>query len=171
MESNLLVYIVDKYSKVVFLTILVILFSCEDNSSFKDKNSVENVMQNYREAWKSGDTSIILSSLSEDIILFMPTKEGLPIFGKDSVAKFWFPQSEISYPILDYKVSNKEIITTDSIAFYQGTSILKWYTLENEVARDTTISVSEFVNLLKWEDENWKLFRIMYTLKDQDYFR
>ncbi|MEM9686034.1 MAG: nuclear transport factor 2 family protein [Bacteroidota bacterium] len=153
--------------------ILALLFSCNnrDVSAFKDTHAIEETMQEYRAAWKSGDSEKVLEKLSSDVMLFQPGKTAKPIVGKEAVSNFWFPESDISYPITAYTVSNQEINGSSTYAYYQGVSKLTWYVLENKVARDTTTSISEFTTILKKENSTWKIHRIMYVLKDEGYAR
>jgi ketosteroid isomerase-like protein len=109
--------------------------------------------------------------LTNEIILFQPGKNGKPILSKNDVSEFWFPKSDIKYPIIKYEVENEEIVSSGNIAYYQGVSRLTWCTLENNIGRDTILSVSEFTNILKKEDGKWKIHRIMYNLKDSKYNR
>ncbi len=153
-------------------TCLFILFaSCQNQKKTVSNGSseIEQVMKEYRAAWKKGDSALILSKLSSDIILFQPGKTGKPVYGKKEVSKFWFPASDISYPILKYEVENQEIEADTKIAYYQGLSKLTWCTLENNVGRDTITSVSECTSILKKENDSWKIYRIMYNLKDINY--
>ncbi|MEL6824053.1 MAG: nuclear transport factor 2 family protein [Calditrichota bacterium] len=158
---------------LLFFAVLIFLNSCQtaNQSAFNDVAEIEQVMQDYRNAWRKGDSSLVLNKLSKDIILFQPGKGGKPVMGKKELSNFWFPTSDISYPIVTYNVENSEISGSGDFAYYQGTSKLTWCTLENNVGRDTTLSVSEFTNILKKEGGNWKIYRIMYNLKDQTYSR
>lgn len=157
----------------VFLVLLVCsLASCEPKQKvFRSTDEIEQIMQDYRAAWKAGDSSQILQHLSPDIILFQPGKQRAPIVGKKAVSKFWFPKSDIKYPIISYKIEHEEIGGGKKIAYYQGLSKLTWCTLENGIARDTTLSVSEFSNILRNEEGKWKIYRILYNLKDPKYSR
>ena len=128
-------------------------------------------MQEYRDAWRAGDSTLILKRISPDIILFQPDRTGKPIFGKKEVSRFWFPESNISYPIIKYEIENEEIGGANEIAYYQGLSKLTWCTLDNGVLKDTTVSISEFTNILRKEKGTWKIYRVMYNLKDKDYSR
>jgi len=160
---------------LLFLTFVLSLnfTSCknENDKKLSDVEVIERMMQEYRLAWRSGDSTLVLDKLSKNIILFQPGKTGKPIISKDSVSEFWFPESDIKYPIIQYEVENEEIVNSGNIAYYQGLSKLTWCILENGIARDTTRSISEFTNILKKENGKWKIHRIMYNLKDSTYSR
>ncbi len=147
--------------------------SCENTNGKEgsDVDAIKQMMQEYRQAWRNGDSTLVLDKLSATIILFQPGKMGKPIFDKRNVSEFWFPKSDIKYPILQYEVENEEIVSSGDMAYYQGVSKLTWCTLENNIGRDTTQSISEFTNILKKEDGKWKIHRIMYNLKDSKYTR
>ncbi|HMB62498.1 MAG TPA: nuclear transport factor 2 family protein [Eudoraea sp.] len=147
--------------------------SCQSDKENVVNSNVEikKTMREYRIAWLEGDSSVVLNKISPDIILFRPNENGKPIYGKKEVSNFWFPQSEISYPILKYEIENEEIIVANKIAYYQGLSKLTWCTIENGISKDTTLSISEFTNILRNENGKWKIFRIMYNLKDENYSR
>ena len=158
------------YSIVVLLSILT---SCKNTNEkvISDFDDIKQMMQDYRQAWRNGDSTIVLDKLTNEIILFQPGKNGKPILSKNDVSEFWFPKSDIKYPIIKYEVENEEIVSSGNIAYYQGVSRLTWCTLENNFGRDTILSVSEFTNILKKEDGKWKIHRIMYNLKDSKYNR
>lgn len=150
------------------------MFSSCDNVKEKeinDVNDIQRMMKEYRQAWKNGDSTLVLDKLTSNIILFPSGKTSKPLFNKSHVSEFWFPKSDIKYPIIKYEVEHAEIVSSGNIAYYQGLSKLTWYTLENNIGRDTTQSISEFTNILKKEDGKWKIHRIMYNLKDSKYTR
>ena len=151
---------------------LCALTSCNSKQShFHATDEIQQLMYDYRTAWKAGDNTQILQHLSPDIVLFQAGKKSTPIVGKEAVEAFWFPKADISYPIIGYKIANEDIGGSNKIAYYQGVSKLTWYTLENGIAKDTTLSVSEFTNILRNEDGEWKIYRIMFNLKDPNYSR
>ena len=163
----------NSFCSFLLSSILIALASCtspeKDNSAAIKE--IKQTMQNYRQAWKAGDSALVLEKVSEDIILFLPGKSGKPVVNKKNVAEFWFPSSDLAYPILNYEIEHEAIEVSGNLAFYQGISKLHWCTVENNIGRDTTLSVSEFTTILKKEEEHWKIYRIMYNLKDQDYTR
>lgn len=160
------------YIQPLLILLVCSLVSCEPKQkAFRDTNEIKQMMLDYRTAWKAGDSAQILQHLSPDIVLFQPGKQRAPIVGKKAVRAFWFPKSEIAYPIINYKIEHEEIEGGNKIAYYQGLSRLTWYTLENGIARDTTLSVSEFSNILRKEEGKWKIYRILYNLKDPKYSR
>lgn len=157
-----------------FLFIILIIFSSCENTNKKETSNLDeirNMMQEYRQAWKNGDSASVLNKLSDDIILFLPGKTGKPIITKNNVSEFWFPKSDIKYPIIQYEVKNEDVESSGDMAYYQGLSKLTWCTIENGIARDTIQSISEFTNILKKEGRKWKIYRIMYNLKDSNYTR
>lgn len=158
-----------------FFLILPILIACngQNTTAFGESESTQiaSTMQTYRDAWKRGDTATILQTLSPGMILFPAGKNAKPLIGKEAVSKFWFPESDISYPIIEYVITNEEINGSGNIAYYQGTSRLIWFTLENGTGRDTTTSISEFTNILVKLEDGWKIHRIMFNVKDENYQR
>lgn len=160
-------------AKLCFVILFVILSSCQDtvNNEKHNIDDIQQMMQDYRQAWKNGDSTLVLDKLSNDIILFLPGKTAKPIISKKTVSEFWFPKTDITYPIIHYEVENEDVESSGDIAYYQGLSKLTWCTVENGIARDTTQSISEFTNILKRDGGQWKIHRIMYNLKDIDYTR
>lgn len=162
----------NSYIQALLVLFVCTFISCEPKQkAFRDTNEIKQMMHHYRTAWKTGDTAQILQYLSPDIVLFPAGKKSAPLVGKKAVDAFWFPKAAISYPIIDYNIEHEEIDGDGKIAYYQGLSRLTWCTLENGIARDTTLSVSEFTNILRHEDGKWKIYRIMFNLKDTDYSR
>ncbi len=157
-----------------FIIIQSLIFSSCEKTKEKEINNVAEIrqmMKEYREAWRNGDSTNVLNKLTSNITLFRPGKTGKPVFNKSNVSEFWFPKSDIKYPIIQYEIENEEVVSSGNIAYYQGLSKLTWCTLENNIGRDTTQSISEFTNILKKEDGKWKIHRIMYNLKDSKYSR
>lgn len=92
------------------LTFSLFFFSCKNqNLNHIDETlMIESTMQSYRNAWMQGNSENVINKLSDDIILFMPNKEGKPILGKKAVSEFWFPKTDLSYPIISYEVKKSE---------------------------------------------------------------
>lgn len=159
----------------VFLTTaLIVLFACQSvqtsNELTNDERSkIVEAMNKYRNAWMRNDSAKIMDYVSKDMVLFMPNLEGKPKIGIDSIRTFWFPNSAISYPITEYEVTNEKIEGNDQLCVYSGISKLSWHVLRGTDRSDSTTVVSEFMNVLRKEDGQWKLFRIMYNVKDNDY--
>lgn len=157
-----------------YLIVFCALISCQKKQlprKVDETKAIETMMQNYRTAWVAGDSARVVNHLTDDMILFMPTKDGKPIVGATAISEFWFPKTDLSYPILSYNVTNEDIYFDNKLAYYQGISTLKWCTEENGVQRDTMLSVSEFTNILKKIDDKWKIHRIMYNSKNTTYSR
>ena len=57
----------------------------------------------------------------------------------------------------------------ETLCIYSGISKLSWYVLKGAVRSDSTTVVSEFMNILRKEGGQSKLFRVMYNVKDNDY--
>jgi len=164
------------YPLIFFQALLVLLvcslLSCEPKQKgFRSSDKIRQVMQDYRNAWKAGDSAQVLKHLSPDVVLFQAGKKNTPIVGKEAVSAFWFPKADISYPIIGYKIEHEDIGGSNKLAYYQGLSRLTWCTLENGIARDTILSVSEFNNILRKEDGSWRIYRIMFNRKDNNYSR
>ena len=159
---------------VFFLLVtLILVTACNksetDTFNENDIDAIKRMMIEYREAWKKGDSGDVLSKVSDDIILYMPTETGKPKIGKDSIAAFWFPPSDVSYPITTYDVTHEKIEGSGDFCIYSGVSNLVWHIQKGNVHSDTTTSVSEFLNVLKKENDEWKLYRVIYNLKDTEY--
>ena len=160
--------------KVFFsLVSLILVTACNksetDSFSENDIEEIMRVMFEYREAWKMGDSDNVLNKVSDGVILYMPSMAGKPKIGKDSVAAFWFPTSDVSYPITTYEVTDEKIEGSGNLCIYSGVSKLIWHIQKGSVHSDTTASVSEFLNVLKRENNEWKLYRVMYNLKNAEY--
>ncbi len=158
--------------KLFFLLPALLFFTACERSETLTKSDIEDIrltMQQYREAWKAGDSANVLSRVCDDIILYMPNKTGKPKIGKDSVTAFWFPPSDVSYPIDAYEITDEKIEGSGNLCVYTGVSKLRWHMMKGNVHSDTTTSVSEFLNVLKKVNDEWKLYRVMYNLKNQDY--
>mgnify|MGYP001179580999 CR=1 FL=1 len=158
--------------KLYFLLSIAILISACSTALDLNTGDLLNIklsMQAYRDAWRSGDSAKIRSLISNEITLYMPDEAGVPKQGKEAVTAFWFPTSDISYPITKYEISNEKIEGCGSMAFYSGISHMEWHVLQNGVHADTTLSVSEFLNVLRKENGVWRLYKIIYNIKHNDY--
>ena len=140
-----------------------------DSLSEENQRQILLDMKNYRDAWLRNDTSAIMNLVSPDLILYMPNTNGKPKAGKDSIWAFWFPKTDLSYPITEYEVNNEKLEGNGNLCIYSGISKLSWYVLKGAVRSDSTTVVSEFMNILRKEGGQWKLFRVMYNVKDNDY--
>lgn len=154
----------------IFLSFVLVLlcFACSPNHS-SDAEDVRKAMAAYRQAWQKGDKDVVLSYVSDDIVLHMPTLSGKPVSGKEAVAAFWFPAADASYPITAYEVVDESVTVEGNVAYYAGISRLSWHTLKGGVRSDSASATSEFLNVLRREEGRWKLVRIMYNLKDPGY--
>lgn len=103
-----------------------------------DVKSIRTTMQSYRQAWLNNDTTTILNTLSSDITLFLPGS-GPDIAGKQRVKDFWFPPSDLNYPIRTYEISDEEIFGSGIFAAVQGKSFMVWETRKGDslIAADT----------------------------------
>lgn len=157
----------------LLLIMIVTLTSCDRRNELTDEDmtDIELTMHEYREAWKQGDSVAVMNKISPEIILFQTGKSSTPLVGKKEVSDFWFPKSEISYPITEYVISNKEINGSGDYVYYQGISKLSWYTLNNNIASDSSTVVSEFISILRRYGNEWKIYRQMYNIKDLNYHR
>lgn len=137
----------------------------------EDETAIKQLMKDYRAAWMAGDSVQVLNKLSDEVRMIRPGDNAAPIIGKKALAEFWFPPSDLSYPIFKYDISNEEIQGSGDLAFLQGTSHLGWCILENGVFRDSTTNVSEYLTVLKREENTWRIFRQIYNMKASDYSR
>jgi len=161
-----------KLKLLLFIAVILIYACSQPASNSFSENEIEKIkqtMSEYREAWKTGDSANVLRRICDDMILYMPNKSGKPKIGKDSIAAFWFPPSDIVYPITAYEVTDEQVEASGNLCLYSGISKLTWHIQNGNVHSDTTTSVSEFLNVLKKENDEWKLYRVMYNLKDEEY--
>jgi len=153
------------------LLLLGLLCACQQKKNPDAQQEILQMMSEYRAAWSVGDTLQILKHISPDITFFRPTKSAPPIYGKQALKKFWFPSASLSYPIIAYEIEHEKVGVAEDLAYYQGLSKLTWCTLENNSMKDTTRSISDFTNILRKENGAWKIYSIMYHLKDEAYTR
>ncbi len=160
---------------VLMLWLILLVTACglsktSNRLTAEDRREILNDMKNYREAWLQNDSTTIMNFVSPDMILYMPNSQGKSKVGKDSVRAFWFPQSNISYPITEYSVSKEQLEGDGQFCIYSGFSKLTWYVLNGTTRSGSTTVYSEFMNILKRDNSQWKLFRVMYNVKDSAYF-
>jgi ketosteroid isomerase-like protein len=122
---------------------------------------IEQTMAAYRQAWLDDDRPTILGTLSDAIVLFQPGSAG-KVVGKTAVTEFWFPQSDESYPVREYVISDQEIFGGGDLAILSGRSVLTWETVRDGEVLDRTTSSSDFITVLRWEDGRWRIYRQMY---------
>ena len=163
-----------RIQNILLATALIILYACQSVQSgteltTDEQNKVREAMNKYRNAWMRNDSAVVMDYVSKDMVLFMPNLEGKPKTGIDSIRVFWFPNSDVSYPITEYTVTNEKIEGNEQLCIYSGISKLSWHVLKGTIRSDSTTVVSEFMNVLRKEDGQWKLFRLMYNIKDNEY--
>lgn len=130
----------------------------------QDVESIRTTMQVYRQAWLDNDTATILNTLSPDITLFLPGA-GPDITGKQRVKDFWFPPSDLKYPIRTYEISDEEIFGGGLFATVQGKSLMVWETWKGDSLMAADTSRTEFITILKKEGD-WKIYRQMFVMKE-----
>ena len=123
-------------------------------------------MADYRSAWMNGDEEKVLSNLSDDIQLFVLGNGTEKLEGKQNVKEFWFPQSDVSYPIRSYEISDQNIIGSGELAIATGKSALVWETVENDIVIDSKTSRSDFMTVLRNEKGQWRIYRQMYQMRE-----
>ena len=150
----------------VFIMVAFVI-SCDHSPAKTDHSDsaiVDSVLTEYRQAWLNDDSAKVLSTLSDSIILFVPGSTP-HLKGKIEVKEFWFPQTDIKYPIRKYEISDQEIYTSSNMAFVQGRSILSWETVKDGSVIKVDTSTSDFITIMKFEEGNWKIFQQMYQPK------
>ena len=159
----------------IFLaTVLSVVYACQsvqtgNELTTDERNKIIEAMNKYRNAWLRNDSAEVMDYVAKDMVLFMPNLEGKPKIGIDSIRAFWFPNSNVSYPITEYSVAKEKIEGNDQLCVYSGISKLSWHIFKGNVHSDSTTAVSEFMNVLKKEDGKWKLYKVMYNIKNSDY--
>ncbi|NNE06335.1 MAG: nuclear transport factor 2 family protein [Xanthomonadales bacterium] len=144
------------------------LLACSASVSLADAGDAESVRQmfaEYRGAWLAGDEAGVLSLLSDEVQVFVPGASGGKLDGKAAVKAFWFPPSDISYPIRKYEISDRQIHVQGDLAVVTGRSQLDWDTVEGGEITDSASSSSEFMSVLRREDGQWRIFRQMYQMR------
>lgn len=74
-------------------------------------------------------------------------------------------ETDRSYPIKGYEVSDQEIFISGGISVVSGKSILDWQTMEAGEVVDSATSRSEFMTVLRKESGQWRIFRQMYQMR------
>ena len=159
---------------ILLATTLIVFYACQSVQTSKEltneeRTKIVEAMNKYRNAWMINDSAVVMEYVAKDMVLFMPNLEGKPKIGIDSIRAFWFPNSNVSYPITEYSVTKEKIDGNDQLCVYSGISKLSWHVLKGTVRSDSNTVVSEFLNVLRKEDGQWKLFRVIYNIKDNDY--
>jgi ketosteroid isomerase-like protein len=148
-------------------TVLLAGTSTTVSASMDEAALVDQILANYRQAWLAGDQEAVLATLSDDIELFIPGSTGGKLNGKQAVREFWFPESEVSYPIRGYEVSEQGIYAEGEMAVVTGRSKLDWETVDSGKVIDQATSHSEFITVLRKEGEHWRIFRQMYQMRQK----
>jgi ketosteroid isomerase-like protein len=155
---------------IATLSLLIMFASCAPEGarelSTDEIDQIKTTMQAYRQAWIDNDTATVMGTISDDIILFLPGTTSKNIEGKSNVRNFWFPPSDIQYPIRKYEITDEEIFGSGQYATAQGKSLLIWETMKGDsvVASDT--SKSYYLTILKKNDGTWKILRQMFQSKE-----
>jgi ketosteroid isomerase-like protein len=137
----------------------------ESDLSSSDHQAVAAALESYRRAWLANDKGLVLETVSDSIVLFLPGAGAGTVSGKTAVASFWFPPSDTLYLIREYEITDQQIYGSGSFAIAQGRSVLSWDT----VVRDSTVgaatSKSEFLTILRREGGRWRLYRQMFLTR------
>ncbi|NNE06652.1 MAG: nuclear transport factor 2 family protein [Xanthomonadales bacterium] len=157
-----------KWTLIILLTGMLLfpgsVFGAE-NANAGEKAGIEKMFSNYRSAWLAGDEAGVLKMLSDDVQIFVPGANGGKLRGINAVRGFWFPESDVRYPIRSYQISDREIYVDGDLAVVTGRSTLDWDTVEEGRVTASASSNSEFMSILKREDGEWRIFRQMYQMR------
>ena len=134
--------------------------------SAEDVLDVDETLAAYRQAWLDDDRAAVLDTLSDEIVLFLPGRQAERIAGKGAVREFWFPETDVSYPVRGYEISGQEIFGSGVFATATGRSDLTWETVQGGAVTDRTVSRSDFITILRKEKGGWKIYRQMYQMKE-----
>lgn len=122
----------------------------------------EQALESYRRAWVAGDSAAVMSHVSDEFVMFTPNRT---VSGKEQVRPFWFPGGDTVYPIRTYDVSNQRVYGEGEYVIAEGTSLLAWDTTVRDSVIASATSKSEYVNVLRKEDRNWKLYRAIFVMR------
>jgi ketosteroid isomerase-like protein len=131
----------------------------------EEASQVQQVLADYRAAWLEGDKEKVLATLSDEILLFVPSSTAGRLDGKQAVKEFWFPPSDINYPIKAYEISDQEVFGSGEFATATGKSKLIWETVDNGTVTDSQTSNSDFMTVLRKEEGHWRIYRQMYQMR------
>ena len=96
-------------ASMLCLTLLIPVSGVGGTLSAEEINNVDQTLEEYRLAWLDDDRDKILATVSEEVQLFIPGKSGGKIQGKKAVSDWWFPEADVSYPIVENVISEQEI--------------------------------------------------------------
>lgn len=133
--------------------------------SARDVSAVEATLASYRDAWLANDRERVLSTISDDIVLFVPGPTSRNVVGRDSIDAFWFPRSGQKFVLRKYEITDQEIHGSGDLAVVQGKSALAWDTVVADSIVTSSTSASEFLSVMRREDGGWRIFRQMYVLR------
>lgn len=174
------VNLMDNLITIHCLVLACLLISCTNkgNETFNQQlirvdteSHIKQMLDDYRKAWLVNDSAKVMSYISENAVFYRPSADEKALNGKDQITDFWFPKSSsnISYPVFEYELTYRSIEVDSNLAIVEGISLLSWYRLENEVASDTASAITEFITVLKKENNEWKLYKQMYNSKSTNY--
>jgi len=155
---------------VLGLVIALFSIACSDkkggDAGLEVFETVKNVQDVYRKAWLEGDSSAVLATLSDDVILFPPGRTATRVVGKKAVSRFWFPVTgDTSYPIKVYEITDQEIFGEQEYVYFTGKSFLVFDTNIKGAVQRTDSSRAEFFSIYRRENGRWRIFRQMWNIR------
>lgn len=130
-----------------------------------EKNAIDAVLADFRQAWLDGDNQRVMEHLSGDFTLFVPGSSASTLVGKERVRRYWFPPGDTTYRITKYEIDGARTQGSGIYAIAQGISRLGWDMVVADSVHSTSSSVTEFVSVLKREEGQWKLYRQIFVTR------
>ena len=130
-----------------------------------DRDAVDAVLADFRQAWLDGDNERVMGHVSGDFTLFIPGPSASTLVGKERIRRYWFPPGDTTYRITKYEIEGGRTQGSGIYAIAQGTSRLGWDTVVADSVHNSSTSVSEFVSVLKREEGQWKLYRQIFVMR------
>jgi len=134
-------------------------FDSEKNSGLNDLDikEIRATRLAYTDGWMRNDSTLVLKSLTKDVVL-IPHHGNLPIVGIDSVKAFWWPEDALPTKVKLFTSEIDEISGINNMAYVRGR-----FRLEFEYDAKVYSNEGNFVNILRKENENWKLSRLIWN--------
>ena len=133
--------------------------STESPSSLRE---AEKILEDYRQAWLADDSARVMSHVSDEFAMMTPVRT---VSGKEHVRVYWYPSRDTTYPIRKYDVSNQKVYGSGEYVVAEGFSFLVWDTKVKDSVVASATSKSEYINVLRKEAGNWKLYRAIFVMR------
>jgi len=143
------------------VSLLLIICSCKapDQNLFSDQDraAVQQLRNQYTQAWLDSDSAAVMSCLTDDAVL-IPHHGDAQIEGKDAIRAFWWPPQSPSTQVTTFTSEISEVSGFGDLAYVRGR-----FQLNFDYDTLSYSNQGNFLNVIVRTPGGWKLSRLIWN--------